>query len=193
MEPGKIIIVSAPSGAGKTSICHALLQRFKNVRYSISATTRQPRGTEQNDIDYYFLSADDFQQRVQNGEFAEWAEVHGNYYGTLKSELTAKRADGSHVLLDIDVQGAMQILSHFRDESIAIFVTAPSMEELEQRLRNRHTDSEETVLRRLAQAKTELTYKDKYDYIIVNDILTRAVDEVISLLQTRIALEERVS
>ena len=190
MKKGSIIIMSAPSGAGKTTICNELLKRYKNIRYSISVTTRQPRGSELDGNDYFFIDEKTFKKKIKENAFAEWAIVHGNYYGTLKSTINDITGAGGHVLLDIDVQGAEKIMANYPD-AISVFITVPDMAELERRLRNRGTDSEEVIQRRLEQARTELTYKDKYGYIAVNDNLDDAINKIITYLLSCIELEER--
>lgn len=178
-----LFIVSAPSGAGKTTLCHAVLERFPDLRYSISYTTRKPRGNEKSGIDYHFISKADFNSGIDEGRWAEWAEVHGNYYGTsaefIDSELTA----GRDILLDIDVQGTLQIITHYIN-AVTIFIMPPSMDALQHRLASRGTDNPETIALRLVQAKKEIEQKSKYRHIIVNDDLPKAISELSALIES---------
>jgi guanylate kinase len=154
---GKLVIFSAPSGAGKSTLVHYLLPKFGELSFSISATSRAPRGEEKHGQDYYFLSAEDFQKRTQNDEFLEWEEVYaGTYYGTLKSEVQRLWDEGKTVVFDIDVVGGLNLKKIFGPQALAMFVQAPSIQVLEQRLRGRGTDSEEKIAERLAKASTEM-------------------------------------
>ncbi|HOL48198.1 MAG TPA: guanylate kinase [bacterium] len=179
---GKLIVISAPSGAGKSTICDELLKRVDNIIFSISVTTRPCRTNEIDGVDYFFISEKEFKEMIEKNELLEWAKVHNNYYGTPKDFVIKNLEAGKDVLLDIDVQGAEQVRQKTND-AIFIFIMAPSLEELERRLRNRKTDSEESIQRRLANAKKELEYKDKYDYIIINDIVEKAVNEIIEIIK----------
>lgn len=175
---GKFIIFSAPSGAGKTTIVKHLLQKGLPLEFSISATSRAPRGTEVNGKDYFFLSADEFREKIANNAFIEWEEVYaGNYYGTLKSEMERIWKNSNHVLFDIDVKGGVNLKKKFPDNTLSIFVMPPSVEELERRLKNRSTDDAETIKKRVSKAVEELKYADQFDLIIVNDDLTTAQNE----------------
>jgi len=181
---GKSLILSAPSGSGKTTIVKHLLQRDLNLEFSISACSREARKNEVDGKDYYFLSVEEFRKGIEKDEFIEWEEVYqDHFYGTLKSELARIWNKGKHVVFDVDVVGGHKLKSIFGDNALAIFVQPPSLEVLEQRLRDRSTDSEEKILDRLAKASDEMEYADKFDVIIVNDrledALTRA-EEVIS-------------
>lgn len=176
---GKIIAFSAPSGAGKTTIVHRLLAEIPELSFSISACTRDRRGrTETNGQDYYFLSVQEFQDRIRHDEFVEWEDVYeGAFYGTLKSEVERIWDSGRHVLLDIDVKGGLSIKEFYKDRALAIFVKPPSLAVLETRLRARATDSAASISSRLYKANFELTFEDRFDAVIVNDDLETAVAE----------------
>ena len=182
-----MIVVSAPSGAGKSTLCDRLVDEFSEVAYSVSCTTRAPRGDEKDGVHYYFLSKKEFKERIKNGEFLEHAKVHGNFYGTLEDTVLYTMEEGNHVLLDIDVQGARKIreaLVHLDPRSpirrgfTDIFISPPSMEELEQRLRGRATDEEKAIRKRLANAKAEMECAAEYSFQVVNDDLEKAYHEL---------------
>ncbi len=179
---GHLFIISAPSGAGKTTIVRAVLDRFADMLYSISYTTRIPRNGEQDGIDYYFISRDDFKKRIDGGKWAEWAEVHGNYYGTSAEFIDNGLASGRDILLDIDVQGTIQIFERYPD-SITIFIMPPSLETLGKRLELRGTDSKADIARRLINAEKEMAKKDLYRNIVVNDQLSEAIEKMISIME----------
>jgi guanylate kinase len=169
MQTGKLVIFSAPSGAGKTTIVHYLLKNFPELEFSISATTRQSRGDEVNDRDYYFISKEEFLHKVAKHEFLEFEEVYsGTFYGTLKSEIDRIWALGKIVVFDIDVEGGLRLKKKFEDSALAIFVQPPSMEVLIQRLAGRGTDSAEKLKERIDKADKELSYADKFDVILPN-------------------------
>ncbi len=173
---GKMFIFSAPSGAGKTTIVQSLLKKMPNLEFSISATSRPIRNNETNGKDYYFLTVDDFKQKIAHHEFVEWEEVYKNrFYGTLKSEVTRIWEKGNHVVFDVDVVGGLNIRRMYPNESLAFFVLPPSVEELEKRLRLRSTDSNEDIEVRIAKAKNELDYAKQFDVIILNDVLEKAI------------------
>jgi len=173
---GKMFIFSAPSGAGKTTIVQRLLKKLPNLEFSISATSRPIRNNETDGIDYYFLSVEDFKQKIAQHEFVEWEEVYKNrFYGTLKSEVTRIWEKGNHVIFDVDVVGGLNIRRLYPDEALSIFVMPPSVEELEKRLRLRSTDSNEDIEVRVAKAKNELEYANQFDVIILNDELEKAI------------------
>ena len=175
---GKLVIFSAPSGSGKTTIVKRLLASDLKLEFSISACTRAPRGDEKNGVDYYFFSVDDFKTNIKNNEFIEWEEVYNNqFYGTLKSELTRIWNNGNHVAFDIDVAGGINLKKMFGKNALAVFVKAPSVMELERRLRNRNTDNEESIRKRIEKSEKELSFADKFDIVIVNDNLDAAVNE----------------
>ena len=185
---GMVLILSGPSGSGKSTIYKAAIGDLGGIEFSVSCTTRQPRPGEVDGRDYYFISHEKFNALVAEHAFAEHAEVHGNCYGTLKSELLDRVRRGIDVLLDIDVQGAAQLRalcadsSEFCEACEFIFIMPPSFEELERRLRARGTETEESILRRLANAKGEMEHANEYDHIIVNDDLDRAVREFTELI-----------
>ncbi len=180
----KIIIITAPSGAGKTSITRHLLQQIPALQFSTSATTRQPRGTEQNGIDYHFMPVADFQASIQNDEFVEWEMVYeGKYYGTLKWELERIWKAGKVPLLDIDVKGAIHVQKQFPKQSLSIFIQAPSVEELKRRLEGRGTETPESLQTRISKAGYEMSFKDNFDVIIVNDDLEQAKEQTIAVVQ----------
>lgn len=180
---GFLFIVSGPSGVGKTVLCNEIVEKFApKVVYSISTTSRAPRGGEKNGQEYFFCSADDFEKAIGNNEFAEWAFVHGNYYGTPKKFLTDNLEAGRHVILNIDVQGAMKIREQY-PESIMIFILPPTFEELESRIRKRNMDSENSLRHRLENARKELGYREQYRYAIVNDNLEAAIKELTGIFE----------
>ncbi len=174
-----LIVVAAPSGAGKTTLCEKLLRDFGDkLTLSISATTRAPRGQEKHGVDYFFLTPEEFQAKIQAREFAEHALVHGKYYGTLKSTVESAFARGKSVLLDIDVQGAESFRREFPDKTLSFFIAPPDLTALEKRLRARGTDSEESIQKRLANARREMEQSNRFDHVIVNDELARAYGEL---------------
>lgn len=185
---GIALIVSGPSGAGKSSVCSELRRMENSLHFSVSCTTRSPRPNEVDGKDYFFLSKENFLHKIQKDEFIEHAEVHGNLYGTLKKEILDYVVKGTDVLLDIDVQGAMQIKKRAQNDPILsrcielVFIGPPSFSELERRLRMRGTESEEAIANRLKNAKQELDYWNKYDYLIINKILEKTVQDMHSLL-----------
>lgn len=175
---GYLFIVSGPSGAGKTVLCNEMIRIFKpEVVYSISTTSRRPRGGERNGQEYFFCSRKEFEKAIENNEFAEWALVHNNYYGTPKSFLQENLETGRHVILNIDVQGALKIKKQYPD-AISIFILPPSLEVLEKRIRKRNMDSEEDLKHRMKNAKKELDFHDEYSYSITNDDLNIAINEL---------------
>lgn len=181
---GVAIIVSGPSGAGKSTVTERLRAIRPELEFSVSCTTRPPRSEEKNGKSYFFISKDEFNRRLKNGEFLEYAEVHNNFYGTLRAEVTNRVENGRDVLLDIDVQGAMQIKQRAEtDELLArcletVFIGPPSFEELERRLRNRATESENAIRLRLANARDELAKWREYEYLIINKDVDKAVDDL---------------
>jgi len=178
MQANKIIIITAPSGAGKTSITHYLLSKYPLLAFSISATTRSPRGEEKDSVDYYFISVKDFQQHIQQNDFIEWEMVYeGKYYGTLKSETDRIWSEGRTPLLDIDVQGAIHVQKQFPDTSLSLFIEPPSVEVLRQRLLSRGTETPESLETRVSKASYELSFKHAFDAVIVNDDLQKACTE----------------
>ncbi len=182
---GKLIVFSAPSGSGKTTIVrHLLAQADLNLEFSISAATREARGEEVNGKDYYFMSLDQFKQHIKNEDFVEWEEVYrDNFYGTLKSEVERIWAKGKNVIFDIDVAGGLRIKSKFPEETLAVFVKPPSVDELKRRLKERSTESEEKINMRIAKAHVELATAPQFDVIIKNYDLEVALDEAYQLVK----------
>jgi len=193
-----MIVVSAPSGAGKSTLCDRLVDEFSEVAYSVSCTTRAPRGDEKDGVHYYFLSKKEFKERIKNGEFLEHAKVHGNFYGTLEDTVLYTMEEGNHVLLDIDVQGTAQIRESLvrldprnpvRRGFIDIFISPPSMEELEKRLRGRGTDGEKVIQKRLANAKEEMAYAQEYSYQVINDDLETAYQDLKTVILSALGVD----
>jgi guanylate kinase len=180
----KLIIITAPSGAGKTSITHHLMQTFPQLTFSISAATRQARGVEQNGVDYYFISLEDFKQKIQHNEFVEWEMVYeGKYYGTLKSELERIWQENKIPILDIDVKGAIHVKQQYPDSSITLFIEPPSVNELKNRLEGRGTESAASLADRVNKAAYEISFKGHFDKVIMNDDLTRACNEAQAIIK----------
>lgn len=178
MKQGKLVIFSAPSGAGKTTIVRHLLQKFPQLSFSISATTRELRGTEEHQNDYYFISKEDFLHKIAHQEFVEFEEVYsGTFYGTLRSEIERIWDEGKHVIFDIDVEGGLRLKRKYEDDALAIFVQPPSLEVLKERLTGRGTDSEEKLQERFIKAEKELLYADKFDIVLKNYDLDTACKE----------------
>jgi len=184
MNKGKLIVFSAPSGSGKTTIVRHLLNVDRlNLEFSISAASRHKRGEEVDGKDYYFLSLDEFKNKIEQDEFLEWEEVYkDNFYGTLRSEVERIWAKGKHVIFDIDVVGGLAIKNQFPESTLAVFVQPPSLEELERRLRDRQTESEDKILMRLAKSTKELSSAKEFDVILYNDVLEVAKEEAESLI-----------
>ncbi len=181
---GKLIIFSAPSGAGKTTIVHWLMQQIPGLAFSISATSRKMRPGEKNGKDYYFLTLDEFKKKIRNNEFVEWEEVYENqYYGTLISEVERLRNQGKHVVFDVDVKGGMNIKKLYGKNALSIFIMPPSIKELEKRLRHRNTDDEESIRKRVKKAAYELPFAKYFDVIIVNDNLEKAEQETLKTVK----------
>ncbi len=180
----KIIIITAPSGAGKTSITHYLLDKYRQLAFSVSAATRQPRADEQDGRDYYFLSLEEFQHKIRDNEFAEWEMVYeGKYYGTLKSELERIWNNVQIPVLDIDVKGAIHVKQQYPGMTLSIFIEPPSLGELERRLRTRGTETAETLQARVNKANFEISFKHHFDKIIVNDELGKACKQADTIIK----------
>lgn len=180
MKKGKIIVLSAPSGTGKSSIIRRLMEYPElNLGFSVSATCRKPRGEEKHGVDYYFITHEEFMKKVAQGEFVEWEEVYaGTCYGTLRSEVERVIEAGQNIIMDIDVKGGLNVKKIFGKEALTIFILPPSKEELKRRLRSRATDSEDVIQKRLDKADFELSFAPQFDIRIVNDNLDHAVSEV---------------
>lgn len=181
IDKGKIIAVSSPSGGGKTTIVREILKEFPEIVFSISATTRPKRNVEKHGVDYFFISEKDFEEKIEKKEFIEWERLYDYYYGTLKSFVVDNVEKGNSVLLEVDVNGALSVKKLFPD-SILIFIDVPTFEELVKRLKNRKTESEKDLKKRIDRAKLELSYKEKFDYIFVNKNLNQTIKEIKSLL-----------
>ena len=193
MSRGKLIVISAPSGCGKTTIAKAIMQKYPAMLFSVSATTRKMRNGEVDGKDYFFLSKDEFQKRISADELVEWEaypnEAHGNYYGTLRSEVDRALNHGKVMLFDVDVKGALSIKNKYGDDAVLIFITAPSFEILKSRLLNRKTEDAATIQRRLDRVPMEMEKGRQFDYEVVNDDLQKAIREVDDIIKKHTALE----
>ena len=184
---GKLIIFSAPSGTGKSTIISWLMKEHRelNLAFSISCTSRAPRGTEKNGVEYFFLTPEEFRQRIDNDEFLEYEEVYENrFYGTLKSQVERQLEAGQNVVFDVDVKGGVNIKNFYGDKSLSIFIQPPSIRELRRRLENRGTDAPDVINQRIARAEFELTFADKFDRVVINDILEYAEADALEIIQT---------
>ncbi|MDD2952650.1 MAG: guanylate kinase [Parabacteroides sp.] len=181
---GKLIIFSAPSGSGKSTIINYLLKQDLHLRFSISATSRAPRGTEKNGVEYYFLTPEEFRERIAKGDFLEYEEVYTDrYYGTLKSEVERILNEGDNVILDVDVVGGCNIKKFYGRQALSIFIQPPSIQELRKRLKERGTDTPEVIDNRIAKAAYEINYASRFDRLVVNDDLTIAEERVLHLVR----------
>jgi guanylate kinase len=183
---GKMLIVSAPSGSGKSTIVQWLMQEHPELRlyFSISCTSRAPRGTEQNGVEYFFISPEEFREKIQNDEFLEYEEVyHDRFYGTLKQQVERQRNDGQNVVFDVDVKGGINIKKYYGDEALSLFIQPPSVEELRKRLEGRGTDTPEAIQERLDKAEYELTFAPQFDKVVVNDDLETAKEEALQIVK----------
>jgi guanylate kinase len=186
---GKLVIISGPSGTGKTTIVKHLLDNGLNLSFSISATTRQSRGDEKNGIDYFFLSVEEFKEKIKNGEFVEWEEVYDNvFYGTLKSEMEKIWKSGCHVLFDVDVKGGINLKKIYGNRAIALFIMPPSVEELHNRLSKRGSDARDKIKMRIAKAEEEMKLANQFDTIIVNKVLDTAREEALQMVSSFLKL-----
>ena len=186
MEKGKLLICSAPSGSGKSTIVNWLMREHPelNLYFSISCTSRPPRGTEQNGVEYFFLSSEEFRERIERGEFLEYEEVYQDrFYGTLKEQVERQLAEGQNVVFDVDVKGGVNIKKFYGERAMSLFIQPPSVEELRRRLVGRGTDTPEAIENRLAKAEYELTFAPQFDHIIVNDDLATAEAETLQVVQ----------
>ena len=185
---GKVLIFSAPSGSGKSTIVNHILGLHPEVEFSISATSRAPRGTEKDGVEYYFLSVEDFKSRIQNGDFVEYEQVYeGRFYGTLKSEVERIWAKGHVIVFDVDVKGGVSLKKYFGDSALSVFIQAPSVEELRRRLVFRATDSADAIEERVAKAAEEMTYAPRFDKVLINDNLEKAYLEAESMVDEFLA------
>ena len=184
--PGKkAIIVSAPSGSGKTTIVKFILTRIPELKFSISATSREKRKNEIDKLDYYFLDKEDFKAKIKNEEFVEWEEVYnGSLYGTLKSEVDRIWSEGNHIIFDVDVQGAINLKKYFKDNGLSLFIRVKDLGELEKRLRLRGTESAESIQARIDKANSEMKFENYFDRIIINDNLDNAQKEAVEIVKT---------
>lgn len=181
---GKCIILCAPSGAGKTSITKYLLGKDLNLEFSISACNRERRANETDGVDYHFLTTEDFKNKIANNEFIEWEEVYDlMYYGTLKSEIERIWENGKNVIFDVDVKGGLNLTKYFGKKALSIFIQPPSIQELEQRLRNRGTESEDTIKRRISKATTEMSFANSFDKVLLNNKLEVAQQEAYNIIK----------
>lgn len=186
MNSGKVIIISAPSGTGKSTIINSIINdESLRLEFSVSATTRTPRTGEKEGVNYYFLTVEDFKQRIENGEFAEFEEVYGGrYYGTLKSEIERINANGKNVILDVDVLGGINVKKMYGENAMSIFIQPPSVEVLRKRLLSRNTDPIEEIEKRVSKAAFEMNHAQQFDHIVVNDVLETAINDVRELIDT---------
>ena len=188
MQTGKILVFSAPSGSGKSTLINYLMQQGLNLHFSISATSRPPRGTEQNGVEYFFLTPDEFRAHIAAGDFLEYQEVYENrFYGTLQQQVDNQLAEGQHVVCDVDVLGALNIKRHYGEQALSLFIQPPSIEALRQRLEQRGTDAPEVIEQRIARAAFELSYAPQFDKVIVNDQLETACCEVLQAVKDFLA------
>jgi guanylate kinase len=186
MDKGKLIIVSAPSGSGKSTIVQWLMKEHPELRlyFSISCTSRAPRGTEQNGVEYFFLTEDEFRQKIANDEFLEYEEVYaGRFYGTLKQQVERQLEAAQNVVFDVDVKGGVNIKKYYGNRAMSLFIQPPSVEELRRRLEGRGTDTPEAIENRLAKAEYEMTFAPQFDHVVINDNLETAKQEALSLLR----------
>jgi guanylate kinase len=185
VNKGKLFVVSAPSGSGKTTIVRNTLKEIPNLEFSVSATTRKQRENEKEGIDYFFISEVEFERKIKNNEFIEWEQFYDYYYGTVKSHIDEKINNGNSVVLEVDVKGALSIKKAYPD-SVLIFIMPPSIEVLKSRLIKRNTESEEDLVKRFERAEMELGYKDKFDYIVINEDLVYAKKRVLEIVKNEI-------
>ena len=186
MNRGKLIIISAPSGTGKSTIISWLMKEHEelNLAYSISCTSRSPRGAEKDGVDYFFLTPEEFRKRIENDEFLEYEEVYTDrFYGTLKSQVENQLEAGQNVVFDVDVKGGVNIKKHYGDKALSIFIQPPSIAELRRRLEGRATDAPEVIDQRIARAEFELTFAEKFDKVVINDILEYAEADALKVIQ----------
>ncbi len=184
----KLLVLSSPSGGGKTVVAKHLISKFSKFIFSVSATTRSPRINEKNGIDYYYFSKEEFQNLLNEDKFIENEEIFGNYYGTLKSEIDSKLSEGNYVIFDIDVKGAIAVKKAYPNDTLLVFIAPPSLKVLESRLRNRKTESDEQIKKRLSRAEMEIELSKEFDYVVINNQLEDTFIEVTSLIESNFIL-----
>ena len=189
---GILIVISGPSGAGKGTICKALLEKHKDIYLSVSATTRDPRQGEVDGVNYYFMTKEEFKNKVEEDDFLEWAEVYGNYYGTPKSKVEEMLESGKNVILEIDIQGALRVKENCGEDGVFIFILPPSMKELKQRIINRGSETPESLMKRFTSAYKEINYISKYNYGVVNDTVDAAVEKIEHILAAESCRVDRI-
>lgn len=179
-----VLILSGPSGSGKSTLCKAIVEKIPNVYFSISSTTRKPRDGEKNGREYHFLSQEEFLKDIEEGNFLEWAQVHTNYYGTSLKPIEKALSEGKIVIFDVDVQGHHNIKKHYGKSAISVFVTTPSKQVLEERLKGRRTDNDEVIEMRLMHAYNEMQHIDEFDFLIINDDIQKSIEGIVSIVQS---------
>lgn len=192
MDRGILIVISGPSGAGKGTICKALLEKRDDLYLSVSATTREPRKGEVHGVNYYFKTKEEFIEKVKENDFLEWAEVYGNYYGTPKSKVEEMLESGKNVILEIDIQGALKVKENCGEDGVFIFILPPSMEELKQRIIKRGSETEESLMKRFKSAYKEINFVSKYNYAVVNDEVETAVEKLESIITAEKCRVDRI-
>jgi guanylate kinase len=183
MQKPKLIVISAPSGCGKTTIVHEILKKYPDMNFSVSATTRKKRDIEVHGKDYFFVTKEEFEKRIAENKLAEWQKIYDDYYGTLVDEVDKSIKSGKSIIFDIDVLGALSIKKRYPENSVIIFIDIPNIEVLKERLRNRKTESEETFQKRLSRVEMEMKQKSQFDFVVINEHLQKAVEEVDEIIK----------